>query len=61
MERYCTCILVKTAPFPSPATGAGKVWQLLRSIWLRELQALEEGKAMKQWATPSHLSAAFGV
>jgi 5,5'-dehydrodivanillate O-demethylase len=34
---------------------------LLRSIWLRELQALADGRPTKPWAIPQHLSAAFGV
>ncbi|HEX6513283.1 MAG TPA: iron-sulfur containing oxygenase, partial [Chloroflexota bacterium] len=34
---------------------------LLRKIWLRELQALADGRPTKQWAQPEHLQAAFGV
>jgi 5,5'-dehydrodivanillate O-demethylase len=34
---------------------------LLRSIWLRELQALANGAPLKQWAVPDRLSAAFGT
>ncbi len=34
---------------------------LLRNIWLRELQALADGRPTKHWTTPRHLSAAFGV
>jgi 5,5'-dehydrodivanillate O-demethylase len=34
---------------------------LLRKIWLRELQALDEGRPMKQWVQPQHLAAAFGT
>jgi len=34
---------------------------LLRKIWLRELQALAQGRPLKAWAQPHHLTAAFGV
>jgi 5,5'-dehydrodivanillate O-demethylase len=34
---------------------------LLRKIWLRELQALAEGRPMKQWVQPQSLTAAFGT
>ena len=34
---------------------------LLRKIWLRELQALADGRPLKQWAQPRELAAAFGV
>ena len=34
---------------------------LLRKIWLRELQALAEGRPVKSWAQPRDLTAAFGV
>lgn len=34
---------------------------LLRKIWLRELQALADGRPMKQWSQPNQLAAAFGV
>ncbi|HEY3116409.1 MAG TPA: Rieske 2Fe-2S domain-containing protein [Chloroflexota bacterium] len=34
---------------------------LLRKIWMRELQALFEGLALKQWAMAGRLDSAFGV
>jgi 5,5'-dehydrodivanillate O-demethylase len=34
---------------------------LLRSIFQRELQALADGRPLKQWGRPDHLKAAFGI
>ena len=34
---------------------------LLRQIWARELQALAEGRPLKQWVCPEQLSATTGV
>lgn len=34
---------------------------MLRKIWLRELEALAEGKPLKRWQIPDQLDAHFGV
>jgi 5,5'-dehydrodivanillate O-demethylase len=34
---------------------------VMRKIWLRELQALADGRPLKEWAQPGHLAAAFGT
>jgi len=36
VERYCSCVFIRTPPYRAPSTAIEKTCQMVRSVWLRE-------------------------